>query len=115
MKTLKIKPSHESQGDFVVINEEDFNPEVHELLESRDSAELAALKTEATALGVGYASNVTAKELADKIAAFKAMKKPSDGLTVAEIKEALAAKNVTIPDEVTLKADLAALLDSQPA
>ncbi len=80
MKTLKIKPSHESQGDFVEINEEDFDPKVHELLD-------------------GDASTG----------------KPSDGLTVAQIKEALAAKNVTIPEDVTLKADLAALLDSQPA
>lgn len=34
MKTIKIKPSHESQGAFVLINEEDFNPELHELLEA---------------------------------------------------------------------------------
>lgn len=39
--------------------------------------------------------------------------KPSEGLTVAEIKEALAAKGVDIPEGTTLKADLAALLDSQ--
>lgn len=37
--------------------------------------------------------------------------KPSDGLTVAQIKEALAEKGVEIPEGVTLKADLAALLD----
>lgn len=42
----------------------------------------------------------------------KGEKKPSDGLTVPEIKEALAAKGVEIPDGVTLKADLAALLDA---
>lgn len=38
--------------------------------------------------------------------------KPSDGLTVAQLKEALEAKKVAIPDGVTLKADLAALLDA---
>lgn len=27
--TIKIKPSHPSQGDFVEINEEDFDPKVH--------------------------------------------------------------------------------------
>ena len=37
--------------------------------------------------------------------------KPSDGLTVAQIKEALAAKKIDVPEGVTLKADLAALLD----
>lgn len=38
--------------------------------------------------------------------------KPSDGLKVDEIKEALAAKGIDIPDGMTLKADLAALLDA---
>lgn len=37
--------------------------------------------------------------------------KPSDGLTVAQIKDALAEKGIEIPEGVTLKADLAALLD----
>jgi len=31
METVKIKPSHESQGDFVIINKDDFNPEIHEM------------------------------------------------------------------------------------
>lgn len=39
-------------------------------------------------------------------------RKPSDGLKVEEIKAALAEKGVAIPDGVTLKADLAALLDA---
>lgn len=34
MKTMKIKPSHESQGDHVVINEEDFDPALHEAIDS---------------------------------------------------------------------------------
>jgi len=38
--------------------------------------------------------------------------KPSDGLKVEEIKAALAEKGVVIPDGMTLKADLAALLDA---
>lgn len=38
--------------------------------------------------------------------------KPSDGLTVAQIKEALEAKGIQIPEDVTKKADLAALLDA---
>ena len=37
METLKIKSTHpESQGAFVVINEEDFDPEIHELFEDDD-------------------------------------------------------------------------------
>lgn len=42
-------------------------------------------------------------------------KPPSHGLTVEQVKEALTAKGVEIPEGVTLKADLAALLDEQPA
>lgn len=41
--------------------------------------------------------------------------KPSHGLNVADLKAALAAKNIAIPDGVTLKADLAKLLDEAPA
>ncbi|MDZ7863378.1 hypothetical protein [Acidovorax sp.] len=37
--------------------------------------------------------------------------KPSDGLNVAELKEALASKSIAVPEGVTKKADLAALLD----
>lgn len=39
-------------------------------------------------------------------------KSPSDGLTVEQIKEALAAKGVEIPADATKKAQLAALLDA---
>jgi len=41
--------------------------------------------------------------------------KPSDGLKVDEIKAALAEKGIGIPEGVTLKADLAALLDNADA
>lgn len=44
-----------------------------------------------------------------------AVKKPSDGLKVEELKAALAAKGVEIPEGVTHKADLAALLDGGAA
>jgi hypothetical protein len=51
-------------------------------------------------------------ELLDEDAGSKSTGKPSDGLKVEEIKDALAKKGVAIPDGVTLKADLAALLDA---
>ncbi|WPG35138.1 hypothetical protein [Variovorax sp. EBFNA2] len=38
-------------------------------------------------------------------------KKPSDGLTIPQLREALAALKIEIPEGTTLKADLAALLD----
>ena len=40
--------------------------------------------------------------------------KASDGLTIAQIKEALAAKKIDIPAGVTRNDDLAALLDGAP-
>jgi hypothetical protein len=33
MATLKIKSSHESQGDFVIIDENDFDENIHLLFE----------------------------------------------------------------------------------
>lgn len=34
MNTIKVKPWGKDQGDFVLINEEDFNAEVHELFDA---------------------------------------------------------------------------------
>ena len=43
MKTIKVKPWGDEQGDHVLINEEDFNPEFHTLLDdaSADKAKPA--------------------------------------------------------------------------
>lgn len=46
MKTMKIKPSHESQGAYVIINESDFDPSIHEAYDdvqrqSKEKAEAA--------------------------------------------------------------------------
>ena len=75
METIKVKPWGKDQGDFVVINKEDFDPEVHELLDGEpDGAKKA---------------------------------------TVAELRAALEAKGVEVPDGAK-KADLQALLDAAP-
>lgn len=42
MKLIKVKPWGEGQGDFVHINEEDFNPDFHELLGAEDKPKSAA-------------------------------------------------------------------------
>jgi hypothetical protein len=39
METIKVKPWGEGQGDHVMINAEDFNPEVHQKFEE-DAAEV---------------------------------------------------------------------------
>lgn len=33
MNTVKVKPWGKDQGEFVLINEDDFDPKAHELLE----------------------------------------------------------------------------------
>lgn len=53
-----------------------------------------------------------ANEAGYGVDAEKKPSKPSDGLTVAEIKAALEELKIDIPDGVTLKADLAELLDA---
>jgi hypothetical protein len=79
----------------------------------RGKAELvdaaAQTRRDAVRLGAGEGAGGNGDGDADQD---KGGAKPSEGLTVAEIKEALAAKKVDIPDGVTLKADLAALLDA---
>lgn len=75
IKTIKVKAWGEEQGDFVVINEEDFNPDFHSLLDEDEPND-----------------------------------KPSKGLNVEQLKEALAAKGIEVP-EGAKKADLAKLLD----
>lgn len=41
MTTVKIKPSHPSQGEFVVIEKKDFDPSKHELLEGESLGDAA--------------------------------------------------------------------------
>ena len=47
--TVKILPSHESQGDFVEINEADYDPKVHTLLDADDAPAKKGKKSEAEA------------------------------------------------------------------
>lgn len=35
MKTIKVKPWGEGQGDHVLINESDFDPKVHQAIEDK--------------------------------------------------------------------------------
>lgn len=71
-KTIKIKSSHESQGPFVLINEEDFNADVHERYdEAGDDAAAAAWKAEKARLEdeAKVAAEKAAKEQAEADAA----------------------------------------------
>ncbi len=69
MKTIKIKPSHESQGDHVLINEVDFNPDLHVLLDGAPAANepkamtAADLKEALTAKGIEFRGNASKADL----------------------------------------------------
>ena len=75
MKKIKVKPWGEGQGDFVLINEEDFDSEVHELYgekklsaKEKKAAEAAAKLLEETkaalkAKNVEFDDNATQEEL----------------------------------------------------
>lgn len=44
METIKVKPWGKDQGDFVIINKSDFDPELHELLDGEpDGAKKATV------------------------------------------------------------------------
>lgn len=80
MNTIKVMPWGEGQGDFVLINEDDFDADVHKRYE--EGAKKAGSQPKAP--------------------------------TVEDLKAALAAKGIEIP-EGAKKADLQALLDKADA
>lgn len=51
--TVRVKPWGEGQGDFVLINEDDFDAEVHELYEEPDAAPAGAATTDEPKVGKG--------------------------------------------------------------
>lgn len=54
MQTIKVKPWGEDQGDFVIINKDDFDEDVHELLEGEElkKATVAELRAALEAKGI---------------------------------------------------------------
>jgi hypothetical protein len=45
MPTIKIKPTHkESQGDFVLIEEEDFNADIHQHYDEKPTRSYKVIK-----------------------------------------------------------------------
>lgn len=70
METIKVQPWDPAQGDFVVINKDDFDPEKHtEYVDQPNSGEVDGTQP-------------TAKKV---------------NLTVDQIKEILASRNIEIP------------------
>ena len=67
-KTIKVKPWGEGQGDFVLINEDEFNADFHELSEgtlakSEKDATAAEIKAQLDELKVEYKGNASKADL----------------------------------------------------
>lgn len=57
MKLIKVKPWGEGQGDFVHINEEDFNQDFHELLDEAEKVKapgIDEIRAALTAKGIEF-------------------------------------------------------------
>lgn len=57
MSLIKVKPWGEGQGDFVHINEEDFNPDFHELLDEAEKVKapgIDEIRAALTAKGIEF-------------------------------------------------------------
>ncbi|MEE4461551.1 hypothetical protein V2S84_05335 [Azotobacter chroococcum] len=53
MNTVKVKPWGKDQGEFVLINEGDFDPKVHELLEPAAKDKPSSKRTTKAEVGEG--------------------------------------------------------------
>ena len=105
MKLIKVKPWGEGQGDFVHINEEDFNPDFHELLDETGKSGKAPgideIRAALTAKGIEFEAG------AKKPALQKLLEEASKA---DDIKAKLIEKGVDFAAATTLE-DLQKLLD----
>ncbi|MFC0666244.1 hypothetical protein ACFSKY_00115 [Azotobacter chroococcum] len=53
MNTVKVKPWGKDQGEFVLINEDDFDPKAHELLEPVSKDRPSSRRTVKAEVGEG--------------------------------------------------------------
>lgn len=68
MNTIRVKPWGEGQGDFVLINAEDFNPECHVRLDAADTngdgkVSIAEIRNALTAKGIEFDPKTKKAEL----------------------------------------------------
>lgn len=67
VKTVKIMPTSKEQGDFVVINEDDFDSAVHTLFKEKPEADVEMTKAELQAAldekGITYKLGASKVEL----------------------------------------------------
>jgi hypothetical protein len=63
--TIRVKPSSPEQGEFVIINEADFDPDLHERFDAAPEKALgvAGLRAELTARGIEFDADAKKAEL----------------------------------------------------
>lgn len=104
MKLIKVKPWGEGQGDFVHINEEDFNPDFHELLDEAEKVKAPGIddiRAALTAKGIQFEAKAKKPEL---------QKLLDDSNKADDIKAKLVDKGVDFSAAVSLE-ELQKLLD----
>ena len=102
MPVIQVQPWGEGQGDFVLIEESDFNPEFHKLLDDSSGGDGKAKLTELNIEFRGNASRDSLQALLDEHEASAALE---------VIKSALTEKSIAFEDGADLSA-LQALLDA---
>lgn len=114
MPVIQVKPWGKDQGDFVEINDFDFDPDFHSLLSdsssgSDDKAKLTAaeIKAKLTELGVDFKGNASRDSLQELLDA-----RVAADLAVSALKANLTEKGIEFADDADLEA-LQALLPAE--
>lgn len=99
MNTIKVKPWGEGQGDFVLINAEDFDPELHMRLDAADTngdgkVSIAEIRNALTAKGIEFDPKAKKAELL-------ALLEQAEQSEAIEVQ--LAEKGIEPPADATLE------------
>lgn len=111
MPVIQVQPWGEGQGDFVLIEDVDFNPDFHTLLgdssggDGKTKLTAAEIKTKLTALNIEFKGNASRDSLQALLDEHEAQ------AAVEEIKAKLTEKGIAFDGE-TDQVTLQALLDA---
>lgn len=112
MPVIQVQPWGEGQGDYVLIEESDFNPEFHKLLgdnspsgdDLKPKLTAAEIKAKLTELGVEFKGNASRDALQAQLDEHEA------ATVVADLKAKLTEKGVAFEEDATAE-QLQELLD----
>jgi len=111
MPVIQVQPWGEGQGDFVMIEESDFNPDFHVLLGDTSGSDgkakltAAEIKAKLTALNIEFKGNASRESLQALLDEHEA------GAVVVALKDELTEKGIAFEDDAD-QATLQALLDA---